>query len=93
MLAAHLGIIDEDAINNMSYVFFESVLEELGYKLNFEAVAHYAGNSFCEKSWDMIQKSNPFNLQPHEAAAQAMTSLAGFFGRSKITIAGGNANG
>ena len=93
MLAAHLGIIDEDAINNMSYVFFEDVLEELGYKLNFEAVANYAGNSFCEKSWDMIQKSNPFNLHPNENATQTMNSLAGFFGKSRITILGGNANG
>ena len=29
MLAAHLGIIDEEQINNMSYVFFDDVLREL----------------------------------------------------------------
>ena len=93
MIAAHLGVIDESQINNMSYVFFEDVLTELGYKLNFEAVANYAGNSFCEKSWDMIQTSNPFNLQPVKSVGQAMQSIAGFFGKSQITILKGNENG
>ena len=55
MIAAHLGVVDEEQINNMSYVFFDVVLRELGYKLNFEAVVNYAGNAFCEKSWDMIE--------------------------------------
>lgn len=88
MIAAHLGIVDEHAIDNMSYVFFENVLEELGYKLTFEAVANYAGNSFCEKSWDMIEKSNPFNLHTRKGG-QTANSLANFFGKSKITILGG----
>ena len=88
MIAAHLGVIDEDRINDMSAVFFDDVLRELGYKLNFKAVSHYAGNSFCEKSWDMIEKSNPFNMREH-CGSQAMNNLAGFFGRSTIKILGG----
>ena len=88
MIAAHLGVIDEERINDMSAVFFDDVLRELGYKLNFEAVSHYAGNSFCEKSWDMIEKSNPFNVRKH-GGSQAMNNLAGFFGRSNIKILGG----
>ena len=48
IIAAHLGIVDENAINNMSMVFFEDVLSELGKKLNYDAVVNYAGNSFCE---------------------------------------------
>ncbi len=83
--------MDERAINDMSYVFFENVLEELGYKLNFEAVANYAGNSFCEKSWDMIEKSNPFNLSVGKGG-QATSNLASFFGKSKITILGGQSD-
>lgn len=43
----------------MSYVFFEDVLEELGHKLTYDAVVNYAGNSFCEKSWDIISEHNP----------------------------------
>ena len=86
MIAAHLGVVDEKQINDMSYVFFDDVLTELGYKLNFEAISHYAGNSFCEKSWDIIERSNPFNvMQTHGA----MNSLASFFSGSKITIMGG----
>ena len=84
MIAAHLGVVDEEQINNMSFVFFDDVLTELGYKLTY-----YAGNSFCQKSWDMIEKSNPFHIgNPH--AGVAMNSLAGFLAKSKITIMGGN---
>lgn len=90
MIAAHLGVVDEDQINQMSYVFFDDVLTELGYKLNFEAVSNYAGNSFCAKSWDMITTSNPFNMATDAGTtSRAMGSLANFFSGSKITILGG----
>ena len=89
MIAAHLGIVDEEQINSMSFVFFDDVLTELGYKLTYEAISNYAGNAFCQKSWDMIEKSNPFQIgNPH--AGVAMNSLAGFLAKSKITIMGGN---
>ena len=87
MIAAHLGIVDEEQINNI--VFFDDVLTELGYKLTYEAISNYAGNAFCQKSWDMIEKSNPFHIgNPHAGAA--MNSLAGFLAKNKITIMGGN---
>ena len=92
MLAAHLGVIDEEQINNMSWVFFDDVLRELGYKLNYEAVVNYAGNAFCEKAWDMIDRSNPFNIVDGRNGTQAMNNLAGFFGKSTIRIMGGNRN-
>ena len=63
LIAAHLGVVDEEEINNMSYVFFEDVLEELGHKLTYEAIVNYAGNAFCEKSGEMIQEHNPFNIK------------------------------
>ena len=73
----------------MSFVFFDDVLTELGYKLTYEAISNYAGNAFCQKSWDMIEKSNPFHISnPH--AGVAMNSLAVFLAKSKITIMGGN---
>ena len=71
------------------YVFFDDVLRELGYKLNYEAVVNYAGNAFCEKSWDMIEKSNLFNIADGKNGSQAMSNLAGFFGKSTIRIMGG----
>lgn len=62
ILAAHLGVVNEREIDEMSYVFFQDVLMELGHKLTYDAIANYAGNSFCEKSWDMITENNPFNV-------------------------------
>ena len=49
----------------MSFLFFEDILEHLGKKLTYDAVVNYAGNSFCEKSWEMITEHNPM------AAAQS----------------------
>ncbi len=88
MLAAHLGVVDEQQINNMSWVFFDDVLTELGYKLHYDAIAHFAGNSFCKDAWGIIEKSNPFNLS--EDSGKTMGNLASFLAGSKITIMGGN---
>jgi len=63
LIATHLGIVDEEQIDNMSYVFFEQVLAELGHKLTYDAIVNYAGNSFCEKSWEMITRTNPMTLK------------------------------
>lgn len=76
--------MDEEEINNMSYVFFEDVLEELGHKLTYEAIVNYAGNAFCEKSGEMIQEHNPFNIK--EEKNTAMKSLASFFSGAPIKI-------
>lgn len=59
MIAAHLGVINEDEIMDMSFDWFREVLDVLGEVVNFTAIANYAGNSFCEKSWDMILDANP----------------------------------
>lgn len=75
MIATHLGIIDEEAIDNMSFLFFESVLEELGKKLNYEAVVNYAGNSFMKDSWKVIESAFPMNSN---GTAQAGGVVASF---------------
>ena len=79
-MATHLGVIDEEAIDNMSYVFFESIMAHLGYKLIFEAVSNYAGNSFCPKSWDMIMKQYP--LKNHEDKTNGLQSVANLFSKN-----------
>lgn len=84
MIAAHLGIVDENAIDNMSYPFFEDVLAELGHKLNYDAIVNYAGNAFCEKSWDMIAKANPMTLK--DKAQTGIDSVLGLLGQSGIKI-------
>ena len=84
MIATHLGIVDEEQINNMSYVFFEDVLEELGHKLQYDAIVNYAGNSFCEKSSELIAQYNPFNVG--DKSNNAMKSLASLFENAHMKI-------
>ena len=43
----------------MPFDWFNEVLDVLGEVVNFTAIANYAGNAFCEKSWDMILDNNP----------------------------------
>lgn len=75
----HLGVVDEEQINNMSYVMFERILDELGHRLLYQAVVNYAGNSFCEKSWEIIMEHYP--LTKHDgkngAGGGAMKGLSG----------------
>lgn len=73
----------------MSYVFFNNVLEELGHKLSYDAIVNYAGNSFCDKSWDMIMDANPMTMgdEKHMSAKQAQT-FADFFSKARIVEKG-----
>ena len=82
-------MVDEEQIDNMSYVFFSDVLEELGHKLSYDAIVNYAGNSFVEKSWDMIMDSNPFNIggEKHMSNSQAKT-FADFFSKARVVTPG-----
>lgn len=89
MIAAHLGIVEEDKINDMSYIFFEDVLTELGYKLTYDAIANYAGNSFAENSWDMIMDNNPFNVGNNQRTKRANSSIAEFLAGADVKIGKG----
>ena len=80
LIAVHLGVIDEEQIDNMSYLFFEDVLEQLGKKLSYDAIVNYAGNSFCKDSYDMILKANPMISDSH-AHNKSQQAFADFFGR------------
>lgn len=84
MVATHLGVVDEEQINNMSYVFFEDVVEELGHKLNYDAVVNYAGNGFVEKSWDMIMDSNPMMINENGKSSRMNKGLASFLGNARV---------
>ena len=80
LIAVHLGIVDEEAILNMSWVFFEDVLLQLGKKLNYDAVVNYAGNAFAKNSWKMIMESNP--MTPEKKGG----GIADFFARADVRI-------
>lgn len=87
LIATHLGVIDEEQINNMSYIFFEDILDELGHKLTYDAVVNYAGNSFCEKSWDIIMENYPMNdHSPQGKSNSALKGLAGMINSSNIRV-------
>ena len=69
----------------MSYVFFSDVLEELGHKLNYDAVVNYAGNSFVEKSWDMIMDSNPMTMgDGKNMSSRNAKTFADFFSKARV---------
>ena len=84
LIATHLGVVDENQINEMSYIFFEDVLEQLGHKLNFDAIVNYAGNSFVEKSWDMIVDSNPMLIgDGKQMSRRQKNDMIAFFGNAR----------
>lgn len=84
LVATHLGVIDEEQINNMSYLFFEDVLAEIGHKLSYDAVVNYAGNSFCKDSWDMITDLNPMMLDEKGRGSKQQKTLADFLGSARV---------
>ena len=59
VIAAHLGVVDEEAINDMSLLFFQEVLKALGRKLNYESISNLYGNSFCKDAGKHISKAFP----------------------------------
>lgn len=69
----------------MSLLFFEKVLEELGKKLSYDAIVNYAGNSFCSKSWEMIEKANPMISDSGKSGTNA---VAAFFENATIIKSG-----
>lgn len=65
-------------------LFFENVLMELGKKLNYDAIVNYAGNGFCEKSWQMIQDAYPMG----SGKKTGTSSIAAFFENATIVKKG-----
>lgn len=73
----------------MSYLLFNDILEELGHKLSYEAVVNYAGNSFMEKSWDMITKANPMLLgDDKNMSSKEAQAMVDFFSSATVVKAG-----
>ena len=82
-------MVDEEQIDNMSYIFFEDVLTELGHKLSYDAIVNYAGNSFVEKSWDMIMDSNPMMIgEGKHMPSRQKNDMIAFFGNARVVEPG-----
>ena len=65
----------------MTYIWFQSVLEALGKRINYESISNLYGNSFAKDSAKLIQGANPLIKQGVGSSANPVLSLAG-----KMTI-------
>ena len=74
-VAAHLGEVEEDKINNMSYVWFNLVLEALGKRLNYSSISNLYGNSFAKDAAKLVQQAYP--LAKHNSSASNVGSMIG----------------
>lgn len=79
-----MGVVDEELIMNMSYVFFEDVLEELGHKIIYDAVVNYAGNGFVKDAWSIINEHNPMNVK--DKSNSGVQQFASFFSNANIRV-------
>lgn len=79
-IAAHLGEVDEDKINNMAYIWFNQVLEALGKRINFESISNLYGNSFAKDANKHIQSANPLLKNGGQKAG----SIVDLLGKVKI---------
>lgn len=43
----------------MAYTWFQSVLEALGKKINYESISNIYGNSFAKDAAKLVQAANP----------------------------------
>ena len=58
-MATHLGEVDEDKINEMSYIWFVLVLQALGKRLDYESIVNLLGNSFAKDAAKAVAAANP----------------------------------
>ena len=63
-MASHLGEVDEEKVNNMSYVWFNLVLQALGKRLDYESVINLMGNAFAKDAAKAVSAAYP--LRAHE---------------------------
>lgn len=80
MIAAHLGEIDEDKINNMSIPFFNDVLSALGRRLNYESISNLYGNGFVRDAGKLIAEAHPL------MKVAKSSSIAGFLKNTEVNV-------
>ena len=65
----------------MAYIWFNSVLEALGKRINYESISNIYGNSFAKDSAKIVQSANPL-LKNGGSASN--TGVMGLMGQIKI---------
>ena len=64
----------------MAYVWFQSVLEALGKRINFDSISNLYGNSFAKDAAKVIQESNPLLKN----GGKVNTGVMGLMGQIKV---------
>lgn len=82
-VAACLGVINEEEINDQSYVWFNAVLEALGKKLNFESISNLYGNAFAKDASKVVPAANPLVKN----GGKQNTGVMGLMGKIKVVEA------
>jgi len=52
----------EDDIDNITYLFFKDLIQEIAIKLNYSSISHILANPYIEKSSEIVSDYNPFNV-------------------------------
>lgn len=71
----------------MSYVWFNSVLEALGKRINFESVSNLYGNAFCKEPDNIVRMANP--LAKFEKVSNASAAIMSFAGQIQVVEGSG----
>lgn len=67
----------------MAYVWFNSVLEALGKRINFESVSNLYGNAFAKDAGKIVPAANPLVKN----GGKRNTGVMGLMGQIKIVEA------
>ena len=68
----------------MAYIWFNSVLEALGKRINYESISNIYGNSFAKDSAKVVQAANP--LLKH-GVTTGNKGVMGLMGQIKVVEA------
>ena len=64
----------------MAYIWFNSVLEALGKRINYESISNIYGNSFAKDSAKIVQAANPLIKN----GGKVNTGVMGLMGQIKV---------
>ena len=51
--------MEEDKINDMTYIWFNLVLEALGKRINYDSISNILGNAFAKDAGKLVQAAHP----------------------------------
>lgn len=74
----------------MAYTWFQSVLEALGKKINYESISNIYGNSFAKDAAKLVQAANPL-IKELKGGSSAQTFMQ-MPGQLTIIKSGNNDN-